>query len=204
MKKTILTVTAICLAAVLLCSAACFATASYVHKQALVSGPALSAAPAESAGLKASSLALPSSGGERTAEEIYQLACKQVVGISTTVTGYNMFGQLTKNAVSGTGFIISEDGYILTNNHVVEGANDVTVKLYDGSEYTAKIVGVEGRDSDVAVLKIEASGLSPVALGNSDEMEVGENIYVVGNPLGELTYTMTSGIISALDILHSH
>ena len=88
MKKTILTVTAICLAAVLLCSAACFATASYVHKQALVSGPALSAAPAESAGLKASSLALPSSGGERTAEEIYQLACKQVVGISTTVTGY--------------------------------------------------------------------------------------------------------------------
>ena len=104
MKKTILTVTAICLAAVLLCSAACFATASYVHKQALVSGPALSAAPAESAGLKASSLALPSSGGERTAEEIYQLACKQVVGISTTVTGYNMFGQLTSNAVTGTGF----------------------------------------------------------------------------------------------------
>lgn len=203
MKKTILTVTAICLAAVLLCSAACFATASYVHKQALVSGPALSAAPAESAGLKASSLALPSSGGERTAEEIYQLACKQVVGISTTVTGYNMFGQLTKNAVSGTGFIISEDGYILTNNHVVESAyttgSDVIVKLYDGSEYTAKIVGVEGRDSDVAVLKIEASGLSPVALGNSDEMEVGENIYVVGNPLGELTYTMTSGIVSALD-----
>lgn len=203
MKKTILTVTAICLAAVLLCSAACFATASYVHKQTLVSGPALSAAPAESAGLKASSLALPSSGGERTAEEIYQLACKQVVGISTTVTGYNMFGQLTKNAVSGTGFIISEDGYILTNNHVVESAyttgSDVIVKLYDGSEYTAKIVGVEGRDSDVAVLKIEASGLSPVALGNSDEMEVGENIYVVGNPLGELTYTMTSGIVSALD-----
>ena len=203
MKKTILTVTAICLAAVLLCSAACFATASYVHKQALVSSPALSAALAESAGLKASSLALPSSGGERTAEEIYQLACKQVVGISTTVTGYNMFGQLTKNAVSGTGFIISEDGYILTNNHVVESAyttgSDVIVKLYDGSEYTAKIVGVEGRDSDVAVLKIEASGLSPVALGNSDEMEVGENIYVVGNPLGELTYTMTSGIVSALD-----
>ncbi len=203
MKKTIVTVAVICLAAVLLCGAACFGTASYVHKLTAASAevPKLSepAAPAaESASLTASTLAR-SPAGELSASEIYELACRQVVGISTTVSGYNMFGQMTSNAVSGTGFILSEDGYILTNNHVVEGAKEVTVKLYDGSEYPAEIVGVEGRDSDVAVLKIEASGLTPVTLGDSGEMKVGENVYVVGNPLGELTYTMTSGIISALD-----
>ncbi len=201
MKKTILTVAAICLVAVLLCSAACFATASYVHKLSMEAAPGYSASavPAENS-IQASSLARAATGGELSATEIYQLACKQVVGISTTVSGgYNMFGQVTSNAVSGTGFIISEDGYILTNNHVVEGAKDVTVKLYDGSEYAATIVGVEGRDSDVAVLKIEARGLTPVTLGNSDDMQVGQDIYAVGNPLGELTYTMTSGIISALD-----
>ena len=202
MKKTILAVVAICLAAVLLCGAGCYGAVTYIEKHSGGAAPSLSAsaaAPAESAGLKVSTLARASTGSELSATEIYQLACKQVAGISTTVSGYNMFGQLTSNAVSGTGFIISEDGYILTNNHVVEDAREVTVKLYDGSEYPAKIVGTEGRDSDVAVLKIEASGLTPVTLGDSDEMEVGENIYVVGNPLGELTYTMTSGIISALD-----
>ena len=202
MKKTIMVVVAICLAAVLLCGAGCYGAVTYIEKHSGGAAPSLSAsaaAPAESAGLKVSTLARASAGSELSATEIYQLACRQVVGISTTVSGYNMFGQLTSNAVSGTGFIISEDGYILTNNHVVEDAREVTVKLYDGSEYPAKIVGTEGRDSDVAVLKIEASGLTPVTLGDSDEMEVGEEIYAVGNPLGELTYTMTSGIISALD-----
>ena len=202
MKKTILAVTAICLVAVLLCGAGCYAAVNYIDRHTAGAAPSLSApAPAseDSGSLKTSTLARASTGSELSATEIYQLACKQVVGISTTVTGYNMFGQLTKNAVSGTGFILSEDGYILTNNHVVEGARDVTVKLYDGSEYAAEVVGTEGRDSDVAVLKIEASGLTPVTLGNSDAMEVGEKVYAVGNPLGELTYTMTSGIISALD-----
>ena len=202
MKKSILAVTAICLVAVLLCGAGCYAAVNYIDRHAAGAAPSLSApapAPEDSGSLKASTLTRASTGSELSATEIYQLACKQVVGISTTVTGYNMFGQLTKNAVSGTGFILSEDGYILTNNHVVEGARDVTVKLYDGSEYAAEVVGTEGRDSDVAVLKIEASGLTPVTLGNSDAMEVGEKVYAVGNPLGELTYTMTSGIISALD-----
>ena len=206
MKKTILAVTAICLVAVLLCGAGCYAAVNYIDRHAAGAAPSLSApapAPEDSGSLKASTLARASTGSELSATEIYQLACKQVVGISTTVTGYNMFGQMTANAVSGTGFIISEDGYILTNNHVVESAyttgSDVTVKLSDGSEYTAKIVGVEGRDSDVAVLKIDAQGLSPVTLGDSDGMKVGEEIYVVGNPLGELTYTMTAGIVSALD-----
>ena len=209
MKKTVLTVTAICLATLLLCGAACFGTVNYLQRQNASQTSAASAAvrlpDAGESGYTAALLAgkTAASSGALSATEIYELACKQVVGISTTFTGYNMFGQLSSNAVSGTGFILSADGYILTNNHVVEDAlssgSTVTVKLYDGSEYDAEIVGVEGTDNDIAVLKINATGLTPVTLGNSDEMQVGESIYVVGNPLGELTYTMTAGIISALD-----
>ena len=198
MKKTVLAVTAICLAAVLLCSAACLGTAFYVKRQQAAPQPAAASAPVAGSAVRFERL----TGNELSANQIYQLACKQVVGISTQILGYNMFGQQTSNAVSGTGFVISEDGYILTNNHVIEdafkGGYDVTVKFYDGSEYTADIVGVED-DNDVAVLKIDAKGLTPVTLGDSDQMLVGDTLYVVGNPLGELTYTMTSGIVSALD-----
>ncbi len=208
MKKTITAVVAICLAAVLLCGGMCLGTVSYINR----SGAVLSAAPAEAAALPASegfvtTAFAPAKAadeeGRLSATEIYDLACRQVVGISTTVQGYNMFGQLSSLAVSGTGFILSEDGYILTNNHVVEKAMNsggtVKVILYDGTEYAAEIVGAEGTRSDVALLKIDAKGLTPVVLGDSDEMKVGEQAYVVGNPLGELTYTLTSGIISALD-----
>lgn len=208
MKKTVLTVSAICMATLLLCCAACFGIVSYLQRQAPAAAETPSAAlqTAEApltGGYTAAALTQRTERRTLSATEIYDLACRQVVGISTTFTGYNMFGQLSSNAVSGTGFIISEDGYILTNNHVVEDAlssgSTVTVKLYDGSEYDAEIVGVEGTNNDIAVLKINASGLTPVTLGNSDDMRVGESVYVVGNPLGELTYTMTSGIISALD-----
>ena len=201
MKKTVITVTAICLAAVLLCSAACLGTVMYV-KQQNAAAKTVSLSP-ESVPLPASSVLFERvASSVLTPNQIYQIACKQVVGISTEIVGYNMFGQQTSNAVSGTGFVVSEDGYILTNNHVIEdafkGGYDITVKFYDGSSYPATIVGVED-DNDIAVLKIEASGLNPVVIGNSDEMLVGESLYVVGNPLGELTYTMTSGIVSALD-----
>ena len=206
MKKTVITVIAVCLAAVLLCSAACLGTIEYVHRStasAAAESSLAAAQPAEAAVYTPTLLASRSGGETLSAAEIYELACRQVVGISTTVSGYNIFGQMSANAVSGTGFIISGDGYILTNNHVVKDAKssgaDITVKLWDGSEYKAALVGTEGRDSDVAVLKIEAEGLTPVTLGSSADMKVGEQIYVVGNPLGELTYTMTSGIISALD-----
>lgn len=142
------------------------------------------------------------SGSELTSSQIYTLACSQVVGITTDVTYTNIFGQTSSGAVSGSGFIISADGYILTNYHVisdaVEGGYAVKVYLYDGTEYTATIVGYE-QDNDVAVLKIDATGLNPVTLGDSDSMAVGETVYAVGNPLGELEYTMTSGMVSALD-----
>ncbi len=98
---------------------------------------------------------------------------------------------------SGSGFIVSADGYILTNNHVVEGAEQVTVRLLDRREFKAKVVGTDP-NTDVAVLKIDAKGLPPVALGNSDDARVGEWVLAIGNPLGEgLTFTVTSGIVSA-------
>ena len=98
---------------------------------------------------------------------------------------------------SGSGFVVSADGYILTNNHVVEGAEQVTVRLLDRREFKAKVIGSDP-NTDVAVLKIEAKGLQPVALGNSDDARVGEWVLAIGNPLGEgLTFTVTSGIVSA-------
>ena len=133
--------------------------------------------------------------------QIYQLACSQVVGITTKVTTQSFFGTQT-GTVSGSGFILSEDGYILTNYHVVEDADKgslpVTVVLYDGTSYEARIVGKEDVN-DLAVLKIEASGLQAAVLGNSDEMQVGDEIYVVGNPLGELEFSMSTGHVSALN-----
>ena len=136
-----------------------------------------------------------------TAAYVYELACRQVVGITTEITYYNIFGQVSA-AVAGSGFIIDEDGYILTNYHVVEeayeGNYDVSVVLYDGTEYAAEIVGFD-EDTDIAVLKIEATGLMAAELGDSENLTVGQIVYTVGNPLGELSYTMTSGIISARD-----
>jgi serine protease Do len=98
---------------------------------------------------------------------------------------------------SGSGFIVSQDGYILTNNHVVENAQNVRVRLLDRREFDAKVVGTDP-NTDVAVLKINAQGLKPVALGNSDNEKIGEWVLAIGNPLGEgLTFTVTSGIVSA-------
>ena len=135
---------------------------------------------------------------------IYDQACNEVVGITTEVTYTNFFGQTSSSAVSGSGFIVSEDGYILTNYHVIEyayqGKYAVTVMLHDGTRYDAAIVGVE-ECNDIAVLKIDASGLDPVTFGDSDRISVGDDVYAVGNPLGELEFSMTTGHVSALDRL---
>ncbi len=127
----------------------------------------------------------------------------QVVGIQTNVTT-NIFGQTTSSAVSGTGFVISDEGYILTNYHVIsysaQYGYEMTVMFADGTSLPAEIVGYL-EDNDVAVIKIDPTGLdlNPVSLGNSDNLIVGEVVYAIGNPLGELTYTMTEGIVSATD-----
>ncbi len=134
--------------------------------------------------------------------QIFDMAKDQVVGITTEVTYQNFFGMTSSSALSGSGFFISEDGYIMTNYHVVETAYannlDITVMTYDGTKYIASIVGFES-GNDIAVLKINAAGMSPVSFGNSDEITMGETIYAVGNPLGELAYSMSTGTISGLD-----
>ena len=156
---------------------------------------ALAAAPAAAGGVGAEL-------GGLSAAQIYEQACRQVVGVTTDVTYTNFFGMQSSSAVSGSGFIVSEDGYILTNYHVIEYAvqqnSPITVMLRDGTKYTASIVGTE-QGSDLAVLKIEASGLTPVSFGNSDSLHVGDTVYAVGNPLGELEFSMSTGHVSALD-----
>lgn len=141
-------------------------------------------------------------GDELSSAQIYNLACAQTVAITSEITYTNYFGYSTSAAVSGSGFIISSNGYILTNQHVIEdaaaGGYEITVLTFDGTEYPASIVGYEA-DNDVAVLKIDAEGLSPVTLGDSDAITVGEAVYPVGNPLGELQFSMSNGIVSALD-----
>src|SRR4051794_19650278 len=98
---------------------------------------------------------------------------------------------------SGSGFIVSQDGYILTNNHVVQGADRVTVRLYDNREFTAKTVGTDP-STDVAVIKIQTTGLPTVRLGDADSTKIGNWVLAIGNPLGEaFTFTVTAGIVSA-------
>src|SRR6185503_8152564 len=98
---------------------------------------------------------------------------------------------------AGSGFIVSRDGYILTNAHVVDKSDEVTVRLLDRREFKAKVVGTD-EGTDLAVLKIDANNLTPAPLGDSDASRVGEWVLAVGNPLGEnLTFTVTQGIISA-------
>ena len=141
-------------------------------------------------------------GGVMSAGDLYDMACQQVVGVTTEVTYTNFFGMRSSAAVSGSGFIITADGYILTNYHVIEDAYkanlNINVIMHDGTRYPAQIVGVEA-DNDVAVLKIDASGLNAATLGNSDSLRVGDTVYAVGNPLGELEFSMTTGHVSAKD-----
>ncbi|HLU86495.1 MAG TPA: trypsin-like peptidase domain-containing protein, partial [Taishania sp.] len=96
---------------------------------------------------------------------------------------------------SGSGVIVSSDGYIVTNNHVIDKASEIEVILNDNSKYVAKVVGADP-STDIAVLKIEAKGLNPMPLGNSDDLRVGEWVLAVGNPFN-LTSTVTAGIVSA-------
>jgi len=98
---------------------------------------------------------------------------------------------------SGSGFIVSQDGYILTNNHVVQGADRVTVRLFDNREFTARTIGTDP-NTDVAVIKIQASGLPTVRMGDADSTKIGNWVLAIGNPLGDnLTFTVTAGIVSA-------
>ena len=133
-----------------------------------------------------------------TAPEIYAAYVGSTVGITTEIVTTNGWGQPVSSAAAGSGFVITQDGYILTNYHVIEDANSIQVAFVDGTTYDAELVGGE-EENDIAVLKINATGLTPVIIGDSDNVRVGEQVVAIGNPLGELTYSMTQGIISARD-----
>ena len=141
-----------------------------------------------------------------TPSEVYAQNVNSTVGITTSITT-NYFGYQTTSAAAGSGFILTQDGYILTNYHVVEGSNSIKVTTYDGTSYDAQLIGYD-KSNDIAVLKIDASDLTPVVLGDSDTLNVGDTVVAIGNPLGELTFSLTTGVVSALDRpghpLHRH
>ena len=137
-------------------------------------------------------------GKPLTMPEIYAKNVPATVGITTELVTTNFWGQAVKGAAAGSGFVVSKDGYILTNYHVINGATAIKVAFVDGTTYPATLVGGEP-GNDIAVLKIDAENLPTVTLGDSDNLVVGEQVCAIGNPLGELTYTFTGGYVSARD-----
>ena len=121
-----------------------------------------------------------------------------VVEITTSKVETSPFFQQYITSGAGSGVIVSSDGLIITNHHVIDGATSITVRLANGEEYDAELVASD-QQTDVAVIRIRATGLKPAVLGDSDELVVGEEVIAVGNPLGSLGGTVTDGIISALD-----
>ena len=138
---------------------------------------------------------VPASEG-LTPAQIYADNVRAVVAVANEGVQTNIFGQVSQTASSGSGFIISEDGYVVSNYHVVEGAQKLTVITYDGTEHEAELVGYDAAN-DVSLLKIDDKGLPHVTLGSSDELVVGDQVFAIGNPLGELTSTLTVGYVSA-------
>ena len=131
--------------------------------------------------------------------EVYAANVNSVVSINVTGTsGYNFFGQAVETASSGSGFILTTDGYIVTNYHVVKDADNVEVTLYNGDTYEAKYIGGD-EDYDIAVIKVEAQDLQPVTVGDSDTLNVGDHVVAIGNPLGELTFSMSGGMVSSVN-----
>ena len=153
-----------------------------------------------SSGSDSSITSASASGSSLTTEQVADLVSPSVVVITTEQVVYSQWSWYGQNQVesgAGSGVIISSDGYILTCAHVVDGASNITVTIND-KDYTATLVG-EDTTSDIAVIKIDANGLTPATVGDSDSLKVGQNVMAVGNPLGELGGTVTGGMISALN-----
>ena len=132
-----------------------------------------------------------------TPSQLYSENVDSVVAITTTVQTTNFYGTSTGTS-SGSGFILTEDGYVVTNYHVVEGGTEVSVVLHNGDEYPAEIVGFDATN-DLAVLKVDASGLSAAAIGSSSELNIGDMVVAIGNPLGTLASTQTVGYVSGIN-----
>lgn len=137
-------------------------------------------------------------GSDLTVAQIVDKNENAVVEILMSGTQQNMWGQMQLVQGAGSGVIVREDGYIATNYHVIQGANKVEVTLHNGESYTAHIIGSDPAN-DIAVIKIDAKGLTTATVGDSSTVDVGDLAVAIGNPLGQLGGTATTGIISALD-----
>lgn len=137
-----------------------------------------------------------------TSAELYLDGSKSTVSISVETVSYDRFGNQIPKVTSGSGFAISADGYIVTNYHVIETADkggfNVTVSFSDGNVYVGRIVGCE-EDADVALIRVDRDDITPAVFGDSDSLQVGDEIYVIGNPYGILDFSMTVGHVSALN-----
>ena len=137
-------------------------------------------------------------GSELTVSQIVEKNADAVVEILVSGTSQDFFGQTQVVEGAGSGVIVTDNGYIVTNYHVIQGANKVQVTLHNGETYPAVIVGGVDEE-DIAVIKINASGLTVAEIGDSSKVQVGDTAVAIGNPLGQLGGTATTGIISALD-----
>jgi putative serine protease PepD len=144
------------------------------------------------------SRAVANTTGALSPHDVYEKAKDSVAYITSQITqsSGSPFGQTQQGTATGSGFVVSSDGYIVTNDHVVAGASSVTAKVGDGKTLSAKVVGTDA-STDLALLKVDASNLTPLTLGDSDQVEVGDPAYAIGNPYG-LDRTLTTGVISAL------
>ncbi len=134
---------------------------------------------------------------ELSPADLYEQNVNSTVGITISAKTTSRYGYGYTYQASGSGFIISTDGYVLTNYHVISGYDSVTVATYDQETYDAEVIGYD-ESNDIAVLKIDAERLTPVTMGDSNTLRVGDTVLAIGNPLGELTFSLTRGIVSAL------
>lgn len=130
---------------------------------------------------------------------VVEKVADSVVSITTESSRYDWFGRRAVSSGAGSGFLISRDGYILTNNHVISGADTVLIATTDNNEYQARVVATDA-NADLALLKVnqDKNDFKPVELGNSQEVKVGEEVYAIGNALGQYPNSVTKGIISGL------
>ncbi|HKM28713.1 MAG TPA: trypsin-like peptidase domain-containing protein [Anaerovoracaceae bacterium] len=187
-KKTFVIVLIICMVVTAALTAGGFALVNYIN----TGSPSAKTVSATNYTLA------KATGSELSIQEIIAMNENSVVEIRTESVVNDSWMQQYVTEGAGSGVIVQDNGYIITNNHVIDGASKITVTLKDGTEYSASLVATDSQ-TDIAVIKIKATGLDPVTYGDSSDLSVGDLAVAIGNPLGELGGTATCGIISSLD-----
>ena len=183
-----------CLVVVALVAAGCSITAVAINSrwetrnQAMTEKLNLMQKQLDSASGRDSVTLIPTDGSAMTPSQLYASCVDSVVAITGTVSSTGIYGNTSTGTSAGSGFILTEDGYIVTNYHVVEDGTDLKVTTHDGTEYNATLVGKDATN-DVAVLKVEGENMSAVTLGSSHDLVIGDMVAAIGNPLGKLSAT---------------